>query len=89
MVITINIPSGFKEDITINIKQTDSLPFSDGLPNEEIILETNKEITETELKEFQESQYNDTLIYLAQNMGGGVAPLGTYSEETEGVIEIG
>ena len=89
MVITINIPSGFKEDITISIKQDDSLPFSDGLPNEEIIEETSKEITETELKEFQESQYNDMMIYLAQNMGEGIAPLGTYSDETEGVIEIG
>ena len=89
MVININIPSGFKEDITINIKQDDSLPFSDGQTNEEIIEETSKEITETELKEFQESQYNDMMIYLAQNMGEGIAPLGTYSEDTEGVIEIG
>lgn len=89
MVININVPKGYDKEITINIRQDDSLPFSDGLSNEEIIEETNKEITEQELKEFQESPYNDMMIYLAQNMGEGVAPLGTYSEDTEGVIEIG
>lgn len=89
MVININVPKGYDKEITINIRQDDSLPFSDGLPNEEIIEETNKEITQAELKEFQESQYNDMVLYLAQNMGEGIAPLGTYSEDTEEVIEIG
>ena len=54
MKITINIPRGFTEDIVININ-AEPLPFSDGLPNEELVENLNKELTDADRKDYLDS----------------------------------
>ena len=88
MVITINIPAGYTEDITVNIHQDSPLPFSDALTNEEAVEQAEVKITPEEIKEYQETPYNDVWQYLQQNMGGSIAPLGTYAENQDEVIPI-
>ena len=88
MVITINIPKGYTEDITINLRQEADLPFADGYTNEEAIEQAEVKITQEELKEYAETPYNDMWQYLAKNMGEGVAPLGTFDEDMNEVIPI-
>lgn len=67
MKITINIPNGFTEDIVININ-AEPLPFSDGLPNEELVEELNKPLTDTERKEYMD--LNPQADYLMRYMSG-------------------
>lgn len=67
MKITINIPRGFTEDIVININ-AEPLPFSDGLPNEELVEELNKPLTDAERKEYMD--LNPQADYLMRYMSG-------------------
>ena len=82
MKITINIPPGFQEDIVLNIT-SDPLPFSDGLPNEEIVEEVNQALTDADRKEYLDS--NPIADYLTQYMSGESLEL----IEEGGDIEVG
>lgn len=83
MKITINIPRGFTEDIVININ-AEPLPFSDGLPNEELVENLNREITDADRKDYLDS--NPIASFLTEYMSGEPLQL---IEEEGGDIEVG
>lgn len=87
MKITIKIPKGFKDDIELDLTYPENeIPFSDGKPNEEIVADLNHQITNEQVTEYE--GLNAFQLYVQKNIGGEVAPLGTYDDEVE-VIPVG
>ena len=87
MKIRLRIPQGFTEDIDLDLLFCNNeIPFSDGKTNEEVVKELNLPITTEQVNEYE--GLNAFQLYVQQNIGGEVLPLGTFDDEV-GVIPVG